>query len=84
MALQLKYASLQQLGEAFRERYRDSTGMETARLARWLVRRIQDGTFTQAQVRNFFNLTQQQWDTLRAKMEDWQTKLDSIDAAGGE
>jgi hypothetical protein len=83
MALVLKHATLQQLGEEFRERYRLSKGVESYRLASWLVARIQDGTFTQAQVRNFFNLSQAQWDVLRTKWEDWKAKYDEMRTAEG-
>lgn len=84
MALTLKHATLAQLGAAFRQRFRDSEGLETARLAQWLIDRIQDGTFTETQVRNFFGLTLAQWNTLKAKVQDWRDKRVALLAARGE
>jgi hypothetical protein len=84
MALVLKHATLAQLGAAFRERYREAKGIEAFRLATWLVNRINDGTFTETQVRNFFGLTQVQWNNLKAKWQDWKAKYDDMTAASGE
>lgn len=84
MALVLKYATLTQLGNAFRERYKDSTGWETFRLATWLVNRIDDGTFTIQQVRNFFGLSVPEANALYAKWQDWKAKFDEMNGAIGE
>lgn len=84
MALVLKHATLAQLGAAFRERFRASEGLETARLATWLIDRIADGTFTETQVRTFFGLTLAQWNTLKAKLQDWRDKRAALLAARGE
>jgi len=84
MALILRYATLQQLGAAFRDRFKASAGSECWRLSRWLLLRIDDGTFTENQVRNFFELTVPQWDTLKAKLEDRRAKWEEMQVAGGE
>jgi hypothetical protein len=84
MALVLKHATLAQLGAVFRERFRASEGVETARLAMWLVARITDGTFTETQVRNFFGLTVAQWNTLKAKLQTLRDKYADVLAAEGE
>jgi hypothetical protein len=84
MALTLRYGTLAQLGNLFRERYRKAHGIEAFRLAKWLVDHINDGTFTQAQVRNFFDLTQQQWDALKTKWEDWKAKYEEMLSVKGE
>ena len=84
MALVLKHATLAQLGAAFRERFKASEGVETARLAKWLLERIQDGTFTETQVRTFFGLTALQWNTLKSKLGTLRDKYADVLAARGE
>ena len=84
MALQLKYATGQQLAEAFRERFRKSSREECARLATWLLARIADGTWTDAQVRTAFGLTNPQYTTLKTKMQTLADHWAAIQAAQGE
>lgn len=84
MALVLKHATLQQLGQAFRERYKNAKGIEVAKLARFMEGLILDGTVTQTQVRNFFGLDQTQWNTLKAKWDNYKTKLEELEVAEGE
>lgn len=84
MAIVLKYATLTQLGNAFRERYKNSKGQETAKLARWLLTRITDGTFTDAQVRTFFGLTTTQYNQMKTRMQTLADSLNSVDAGVGE
>ena len=84
MALSLRYATLAQLGAMFRIRFQKSKGAETARLSKWLLARIADATFTEAQVRNFFNLTVPQWTALKTKLETLVLNHDQVTAAQGE
>ena len=84
MAITLKHATLAQLGTAFRERFRVSEGVETARLARWLLERIADGTFTETQVRTFFGLNLTQWTALKAKVTTLRDRYAEVLAARGE
>jgi hypothetical protein len=84
MAIILRHATLAQLGAAFRQRYLAAKGPEVFRLATWLVNRINDGTFTETQVRNFFGLSVAQWNNLKAKWQDWKAKYDEMTAAVGE
>lgn len=84
MALVLKYATGTQLANAFRARYKNSTGAEAARLAKWLLSRIADGTWTDTQVRNAFNLTVGQYDTMKLRMQTIVTNWDAVVAAQGE
>ena len=84
MALVLKHATLAQLGQAFRERYRNATREECARLAKWLLARVQDGTFTEVQVRNFFGLSVAQWNDLKTRMQALIAHYDAVQAAQGE
>jgi hypothetical protein len=84
MALTLRYATLAQLGAAFRDRYRNASREECARLATWLLNRIDDGTFTDAQVRNFFGLTQTQYNNLKTRLTNLRTNWLAVQAAQGE
>ena len=84
MALVLKHATAAQLGAAFRERYRNATGYEAGRLAKWALARISDGTFTDTQVRNFFGLTAGQYTTLKNKWTTLTTSVNAVDVAVGE
>jgi hypothetical protein len=84
MALVLKYATGTQLAAAFRERFRNSTREECARLATWLLARIADGTWTDTQVRNAFGLTAGQYTTLKAKMQTLADHWAAVQAAQGE
>ena len=77
-----------QTGTQFLQRLRDfykAAGKERcARIARWIIHRLDAGDVTAAQLRNVFNLTVQQWSTLEAKMRALAADLDGVDAAVGE
>src|SRR5574337_722082 len=51
------YAATSDLIAAFREAYRFASQFECARLANWLLNRITDGTYTDAQIEAAFGLT---------------------------
>lgn len=80
----LKYATLVQLGAVFRQRYQALSGLELAKLARWIIKRVQEGTFTDAQVRNFFNLTVTQYNALKTKWQTMKSEYDDLNTAVGE
>lgn len=69
MPLALRHATSAQLAAAFRERFRAATGLEAGRLSRWLLNRIADGTWTDAQVRAAFGLTTTQYNALKTRLE---------------
>jgi hypothetical protein len=79
---------VQQTGAQFlarlREKYRGATREEAARIARWIVRRIDAGHVTAAQLRNAFNLSVAEWDALEVRMRNLAAKLDDIESAAGE
>lgn len=83
MALALKYATANQLAAAFKERLRDSTGLEAARLARIVIRLIADGTYTETQIRTALGLTAVQWNAAKTRFQDYKDKLDALDTATG-
>ena len=84
MALVLRHATNAQLAAAFRERYRAATGLEAGRLARWLLNRIADGTWTDAQVRSAFGLNATQYTTLKSRLTTRATRYDAVMADAGE
>ena len=84
MAIVLKRATSAQLAAAVRERFRSSTGTEAARLAAWLIERIADGTWTDAQVRTAFGLTTQQYTAAKARFQTLHDQWAVIVAAQGE
>lgn len=85
MATVLHHATASQLGAAFRARYRDAVGVESARLARWLLARIADGTFTDAQCRAAFGgLSAAQWGAVKTRMQSRADRLTAAEAEIGE
>lgn len=84
MALQLRYATLTQLGNAFRDRFRKASKEEAWRLANWLLNRIADGTFTDNQVRNFFNLTVAEYNSFKTRLQTMQSRWLELQSAAGE
>ena len=84
MPITLRHATLAQLGTAFRERFQKAQGIEAGRLSRWLLNRIADGTFTDAQVRAFFGLNVTQYNQLKTRLETRAARYDAVIANSGE
>jgi hypothetical protein len=84
MALVLRYATAAQLADAFRERYRASSKQECARMATWILNRIDAVDFTDTQVRNAFGLTTGQYTTIKARWTNLRTAYNAMLAAQGE
>lgn len=84
MALALKHATGAQLAAAFRVRYREATGLEACRLARWLLNRIADGTWTDTQVRNAFGRNVTQYNAMKTRLETKAARYDAVVADAGE
>lgn len=84
MALNLKHAAKTQLADAFRVRYKASSQVECARLATWLLNRIDAGDFTDAQVQTAFGLSAGQYTTLKTKFTNLRTAYNAVLAALGE
>lgn len=84
MAIQLKYTTLAKLGAAFRQRFKAASKEDAWRLATWLLNRIDDGTFTDAQVRNFFNLTVTEYNNLKTRLTTMRSRWQELQAAAGE
>lgn len=80
----LVYQTGTQFLQRLRQRYKDANMARVARIARWIIHRLDAGQVTAAQLRTVFGLTVQQWNTLEAKMRALASNLDSIDGAVGE
>lgn len=69
----------------FRARYKDSSKVECAKLAKWLLDQIDAGNFTDAAVRTAFGMTTTQWNTLKTnKLTPLRTAYNAVLAAQGE
>lgn len=84
MALSLKHATKTQLAAAFRERYRNASSVECARLATWLLNRIDEGDFTDAQVQSAFGLTAGQYTQMKNRFTNLRIAYNAVIAAQGE
>lgn len=76
--------TLNQLAQRLRAYYQSSQRDECARVAAWIVVRLEAGTLTDTQMRNVFGLTAGQWTTLRAKLVTLRDHHNAVDAARGE
>lgn len=84
MAIALRHQTAAQFAARLRERYKSASKEEAARIATWLLNHIDNGDFTETQVRNAFGLTAGQWTTLKAKLTTLRTQWQAIQAAQGE
>ena len=84
MALVLRHQTKAQFAARLRERYRNASREEAARIATWLLNSIEAGDFTDLQVRTAFGLTSGQWTTLKAKLTTLRTNWLAVLAAAGE
>lgn len=84
MALNLRYQTATQFAARLRERYRNASREECARIATWLLNHIEAGDFTDLQVRNAFGLTAGQYTTVKAKWTNLRTAFQAVQAATGE
>ena len=84
MALLLKHQTVQEFIARFREAYRNGERERICQLARFILSRIAAGDITDAQCRNAFNLTTQQWNALKTKMQNFVAAQDTVRGAVGE
>lgn len=82
--LPLRWQTGAQLLVRIRATYKQLTRADLARLAKWILARILDGTVTDLQLQNAWGLTAAQWVTLKAKMQALADQQTAIDAAVGE
>lgn len=84
MALNLKHQTGAQLAARFRERFRNASKEEAARLATWLLSRIEAGDYTDAQVRSAFGLTVTQYNSIKTRMSTLRANWLAVQSAQGE
>lgn len=84
VAIVVVHQTLVQLAQRLRAYFLTSERFECARVARWIMNRLDAGHITEAQMRNAFGLTALQWSNLRAKLVDLRTQYNAVDAARGE
>lgn len=78
----LNYQTKAEAAARFRAAYLGATQSVAASMAYWMIERINDGTFTDAQVQNAFGLTAGQYTTLKAQFQtlhdDWAAVLAAV------
>ena len=84
MALNLQHQTPRGFAARFRERYRNSSNSECARLASWLTDRVQAGDLTRAQMQEVFGLSDAQWDAFRTKLAALKSNWTAVLSARGE
>lgn len=84
MAIQLKYATQAQIGQALRERFKNASKEDLYRLSAKIKIHYDLGDFTAAQMKSLFNLTTAQWNTLKTKIVNYATAYDAMQNAAGE
>lgn len=78
------YATKTQLANAFKVAFKNATKVEAARLATWLLNRIDDATWTEAQVYNALGYTSNQWtNTVKPRLEGYRTAYNAVISATG-
>lgn len=78
------YTTGAQMLSYLRDASRTAAAEECARLARWVIDRVNDGTVTTTQLRNAWGLTAAQWTTLQTKMQTLRANWLAVQAAVGE
>jgi len=84
MAIKLKYATAEHLGRELRERFKTASKEELFRLSAKINRHYNLGDFTDAQMKNLFNLTAGQWNNLKAKINTRAAAYDDMQNSVGE
>lgn len=82
--LPLRFQTATEFLNRLRAFYRAGKAMQLVRLARWITRRIDDGSATVTQLRTVWGLTLTQWQTLEAKMRALRADIEAVDGATGE
>lgn len=80
----LEYATKGDFAPVMRAAYRSATRDECARLATWIINRVNEAWVTEVQVRMAFGLDAGQWTPLKAKMIALRDKYLAVQAAAGE
>lgn len=84
MALKLRHVAVPKLLARFREKYANSTGLETLRLAEWLRNHIDDGSFTEKQVVVAFDVPASDTAQFKSRMRALQAQSKTLKDLKGE
>jgi hypothetical protein len=84
MALVLKHQTAERFVQRVREAYREGDPDTLVKIARFILARLSAGDITDAQCRNAFGLTQNQWNSLKNRMQNLVDADNAIQSATGE
>jgi hypothetical protein len=84
MALNLQHQTPAQFAAKFRQRFKSAEKVEAWKLATKLLGWIDAGDITDAQARNAFGLTVNQWNDLKTRLTVMRTRYSELQAAQGE
>lgn len=73
-----------ELATRFRTAYQAATDLKAARMAWWIIERINAGNFTDAQVRTAFGMTTTQYTAMKTRMTTLHDQYAAVVAARGE
>lgn len=82
--LDLRHQTAAQFAARLRARFRSASRLDAARIATWVMDRIDAGDITDAQMRAAFSLTTAQWTALKTRLTTMRTAYRAIEAARGE
>lgn len=80
----LRYQTKEEFAARFRAMYRQASREIVLRMAYWLIERINDGTFTDTQVRNAFNLSVGAYNAMKARATTMHDRYLQLLTATGE
>ena len=83
MALVLKHQTKEQFIARFREKYANSSKEQCAKLATWLMDKMDAGEFTDSQLRDSFKFTVVQWVDFRNELNNFRSSWRNIQNARG-
>jgi len=84
MAISLQHQTPAQFAARLRARFKGATKAEAARIATWILDHLEAGDFTDAQLRNAWNLSAAQWTALKSRLTALRTAYRAVDGAAGE
>lgn len=82
--MRLVHQTAAQFATRFREKFRNAEKMEAAKMATFIMNKIESGEFTDAQIRGIFGLTLAKYTTLKEKLAALRDTYNSIETAKGE
>lgn len=79
-----RFQTASEFAQRLRAFYKVASDLQCAKIATWILNRLDDGSVTDAQLKNVFNLTDQQYATLKSKWTTLRTQYQGVQAAVGE